>query len=296
MHSLADTADRFVPNPAFAPHLAHRAPPAGQWPPPWASAWGDDRHGLWAELEVSGSYAAACQRLRWIEPGTFLMGSPADEQERLDGEGPRHSVTLTEGYWLADTLCTQELWLAAVDGTNPSHFFHSNRGRNLPVESVSWDDVMERFMPGLQSMLPEGCKATLPSEAQWEYACRAGTSTAYAWGDEADESRANMGATQRTSDVRTYPANAWGLHDMHGNVFEWCLDEMRPYEERAEVDPVGAAGGGPCVLRGGAWCDRAGYARSAFRLRGVRGYRRRNFGFRLALRFKPSPEAGGPGA
>ncbi len=273
-------ADLFQPHPAFPPEVAHRAPPAGHWPPAWAVAWGDDRFGLWTDLEVGG----VVQRFRWIEPGSFLMGSPETEPDRRDREGPQHRVTLTQGFWLADTVCTQALWLAVVGGENPSDFKERD---DLPVENVSWDDVMKKFMPKLQALLPEGVEATLPSEAQWEYACRAGTLTAYGWGNKVNPRLANID-TRRTTPVKTYPANPWGLFDMHGNVLEWCFDGLRTYEDAEAVDPLGAVGDGPRARRGGAWNFRAGLARSAYRFGFKRGNRWYSLGVRVALRFKPS--------
>jgi formylglycine-generating enzyme required for sulfatase activity len=295
-----------LPHPARSPELAHRAPPADQWPPAWASAWGDDRYGLWAELELedrrlsdglelSGSSGKVVQRFRWIEPGSFLMGSPISEPERQRFEGPQHSVTLTQGFWLADTACTQALWLVVVGGRNPSGF---TGDLQLPVEQVSWDDVTRRFLPELQALLPADAVATLPTEAQWEYACRAGTTTPFSWGDTIHSGLVNYDGNhpynggpkgeyrERTVPVLTLPANNWGLHQMHGNVWEWCWDERRDYAESAMVDPTGAIGDGQRVLRGGSWHFLARIARSADRIISFRASRSNYFGFRVALRFK----------
>lgn len=234
---------------------------------------GVDEYGLFADL----SFNSVPQRFRYLPPGEFQMGSP-------DGEGngddpPRHLVTLTEGFWLADTPCTQALWLAVAGGGNPSKF---QEDAQQPVEQVSWDDVMQQFMPKLQALLPAGCEATLPSEAQWEYACRAGTQTAYAWGNQPDDELANMAQKiNKTTPVGTYPANSWGLFDMHGNVFEWCIDASRSYANQKAVSPPGAVG-----VRGGSWNFYAEYARSAFHLHGDRDRRLIYFGFRVALKFK----------
>ena len=127
------------------------------------------------------------------------------------------------------------------------------------------------------------------SEAQWEYACRAGAPTAYAWGDTPDFELANIeGKVGQTSPVSSYPANSWGLFDMHGNVFEWCFDAPRAYTGGETVDPLGAVGDGPRALRGGSWYGDARDARSASRFQHERGRRNVNIGFRVALRFKPS--------
>lgn len=300
-------AEPFALHPTFPPEVAHRAPPAGHWPPAWASAWGDDRFGLWADLQAG----RVVQRFRWIEPGSFLMGSPETELERSSVEGPQHPVKLTQGFWLADTACTQALWLAVVGGENSSDF---NGNDELPVENVIWNDVIEKFMPRLQALLQEGVEATLPSEAQWEYACRAGTQTPFSFGEQINPKQVNCDGDdpynnspkgayrEKTVPVKALPSNAWGLFQMHGNVWEWCFDERRTYAEGEAVDPLGPIGDGPRVLRGGSWISYARYARSAFRFEFGRGLRYRDLGFRVALRFKPSqgaePQgmgAGGPG-
>ena len=256
--------------------------------PAWARAWRVDTWGLAADMQIGGCKPT----LRYIEPGSFQMGSPPDEPGRGSGEGPRHPVTITRGFWLADTPCTQALWQAVMRGNNPSHFRDGPNAADCPVEQVSWDDV-QHFLKRLQALLPAGCEAGLPTEAEWEYAARAGSQTAYAWGDRPDAEKANMdNKLGRTTPVKQYPANAWGLHDLHGTVWEWCADARRPYRDRPEVDPSGGARGDTRVLRGGAWPSRAAYARAASRLRAPRGEAWPSNGFRLALR---SPSPGGPG-
>ena len=240
---------------------------------------GIDEFGSYLDLKIPSKRKSSnpvTQRFRWIEPGSFLMGSPETDSLREYDKGPQHRVVLTQGFWLADTACTQALWLAVVVGENPSRF---NGEDDLPVERVSWDSVMKQFMPKLQELLPAGVEATLPSEAQWKYACRAGTKTAYVWGDQVDAQLANMG-TGQTTRVKKYPANPWGLFDMHGNVFEWCFDSMRMYAEGEAA--------GPRALRSDSLIRKVWGARSAFRNRDERGYRYRRLGFRVALRFKPS--------
>jgi formylglycine-generating enzyme required for sulfatase activity len=152
----------------------------------WMSDQGKDHFGHWAELTVKG----VVQRLRWIEPGEFWMGSTNAEKRfglTLDDESPRHRVHLTKGFWLADTTCTQDLWQALV-GDNPSHF---KGNLNLPVEQVSWYDVTQKFLPAVSSALGLS-DLCLPTEAQWEHACRAGTETAYAFGDAIALSKADL--------------------------------------------------------------------------------------------------------
>jgi hypothetical protein len=133
-------------------------------PPAWADRWGHDAYGPWVTFRIGGVE----QRLRWIPPGRFWMGSPEDEEGRFDNEGPQHEVELTQGFWLFDTPCTQALW-QAVMAENPSHF----QGLNRPVENVSWDDC-QVFINKLNEQVSR-LRLRLPTEAQWEYACRAGT-------------------------------------------------------------------------------------------------------------------------
>ncbi len=134
-------------------------------PDRWTVTWAEDKFGIWSEVEISG----VIQRFRWIEPGTFQMGSPEDEPERESIE-TQHEVELTQGFWPADTACTQQLW-QAVTGEKPSRF----NGNDLPVEQVSWEDCQQFFKKANLEML--GLNLRFPTEAEWEYACRAGTTT-----------------------------------------------------------------------------------------------------------------------
>jgi formylglycine-generating enzyme required for sulfatase activity len=251
-------------------------------PHSWASAWGEDEHGIWTELELRG----VVQRLRWLAPGSFLMGSPADEPERYDDEA-QHEVVLTRGFWLADTACTQALW-QAVMGENPSRF----KGADRPVETVSWEDC-QRFLERINREVP-GLDLRLPAEAEWEYACRAGTKTPFWFGETASTDQVNFDGNypyaggakghyrQETVPVKSLPANSWGLYEMHGNVWEWCADWFGPYTEGRVVDPQGPETGGDRVLRGGSWRYFARFCRSAYRFWFEPGSRREDFGFRLA--------------
>ena len=254
---------------------------------------GLDSYGVFAEFGIESSGGEVVQRLRWIEPGVFWMGSPESEAERSDDEGPRHQVTLTRGFWLADTACTQALW-QAVMGDNPSHFEGDAR---CPVEQVSWDDV-ERFMRKLESLLP-GSEAGLPTEAEWEYACRAGTQSAFSFGEQITPEQVNYDGNhpyaggkkgqyrERTVAVKSLPPNAWGLYEMQGNVGEWCADGLRGYNALPQRDPVGlveTGGGARRALRGGSWLVFAWWARSAFRGAGTPGDAYLGLGFRLCLR------------
>jgi formylglycine-generating enzyme required for sulfatase activity len=222
--------------------------------------------------------------LLWVKPGTFEMGSPPSEKDREDYETP-HAVTLTDGYWLGKHEVTQSQW-EKVMGSNPSSF----KGGDRPVETVSWTEVTS-FCNKLTASeraagrLRAGMTYQLPTEAQWEYACRAGTKTAFSFGDSLTSGQANISSGPReTTDVGKYPANGWGFHDMHGNVWEWCADWYGDYPTGAARDPVGPAVGSARVLRGGSWDYTADYARSANRGRGLPAYSYYNLGFRLSLR------------
>ena len=283
------------------------------FPPACATAWGDDRYGLWCEITVKG----VVQRLRWIEPGAFWMGSTDEERVSfgvqgddwfknwIKNEAPRHRVVLTQGFWLAETACTQALWKAVV-GDIPSRFTGEP---DLPVEQVSWDDVATKFLPALNQQLTEA-EVLLPTEAQWEYACRAATKTAYHFGETITTDQVNFdgnhpppgGKTgvyrQRTVPVKALPTNSWGLYQMHGNVWEWCADARRSYTEESVTDPDGGQGGSDRALRGGSWFFEARWSRGAFRYDAPRDARIGIIGVRFALRsIEPGRQgAGGPGA
>jgi hypothetical protein len=171
-------------------------------------------------------------------------------------------------------------------GNNPSHF----KGADRPVETVSWSEVTS-FCEKLTELereadrLPPGMTYQLPTEAQWEYACRAGTTTDFAFGDELTEKDANSEKSMgKTTDVGKYPANAWGFHDMHGNVWEWTADWFLEFTSDAVSDPVGPTDGSVRVRRGGSWFHLANSANSAFRSRYDPAYRSEAQGFRLSLR------------
>jgi len=260
------------------------------FPETWAESNGQDRYGLW-----QGVYIEEIEiRFRWIPPGEFLMGSPPGEPERYDDEGPQHRVRFAQGFWLAETACTQALW-QAVMGENPSRF----EGEENPVENVSWNDA-KRFIEKINGLHP-GLELRLPSEAEWEYACRAGTTTRYWFGDEIDHSKANYGyKNEGTVSVKRYPRNPWGLYQMHGNVWEWCEDAWYSDYEGAPEDGQPWKTGGDqefAVLRGGSWFDVGGALRSASRSRARRGGRAGDFGFRLARGPElKSAQPGGAGA
>jgi formylglycine-generating enzyme required for sulfatase activity len=249
--------------------------------PAWASRKGSDAIGSWVEFTVEGRRGPVTQRLRWIAPGEFLMGSPDTEKGRFNDEH-QHPVLLTQGYWLADTACTQALW-EAVMCENPSRFKDDPRN---PVEQVGWNDITQEFLPRLNKLV-SGLNLTLPTEAQWEYACRAGTQTRYSFGDEINQGQVNFGAKRgKTVPVKELLANPWGLYQMHGNVWEWCLDELAAYPEGTVIDPVvhqdKKEEGRQRVLRGGSWIGNGRRCRSAFRRAFVPDERSYYFGFRLA--------------
>ena len=236
----------------------------------------------------------ATMTMIYVAPGSFMMGSPSTEEER-SGDETQHHVTLTKGYWLGETEVTQAQW-ESVMGDNPSRF----KGASRPVENVSWEDCQEFISKvNREARRQFGGDARLPTEAEWEYACRAGTQTAYSWGNSLNGDKANCdgnypyGTTikgtykQETVNVCSYSPNVWGFYDMHGNVFEWCQDWYGKYPSGAVTDPTGSASGGYRVLRGGSWNDLARFCRSAFR-RGFRpGLRSSYCAFRLACSALP---------
>ena len=235
--------------------------------PTWATQTGTDQYGKWSEFEIAG----VVQRMRWIEPTTFLMGSPDTAVDHCDDE-TQHSVTLTTGYWLADTTCTQELW-QSVMGTNPSQF---NTSEQNPVELISWNDC-EEFFTKVNQLQPN-LNLRFPTEAEWENACRAGTTTPFSFGDNITTDQANYDGNypyngakkgiyrKSTIGVTDLPCNQWGLYQMHGNVWEWCSDwHGDDYDINALVDPTGPAIGSYRVVRGGSWYGDARFLRAALR-------------------------------
>ena len=232
-------------------------------------------------------------KMIYVAPGSFTMGSPGLEEGRFDNE-TQHRVTLTKGYWLGKYEVTQRQW-ESVMGENPSRF----NGADRPVENVSWDDC-QRFIETVDAAVRRqfGGGARLPTEAEWEYACRAGTTTAYSWGGALNGDMANCdgrypcGTTvkgrhrQETSDVGSYSPNTWGFHDMHGNVWEWCQDWYGSYNGN-ENDPKGPASGDVRVLRGGGWLSYARFCRSALRSWRSPATRYNFCGFRLCCSSEP---------
>ena len=223
-------------------------------------------------------------RLRLIPPGEFDMGSPPTEAGRNASEA-LHRVRLTKPFYLAATEITQGQW-QAVMGKNPSFFV----GESLPVDTVSWDEAAE-FCRRLS--IREGATYRLPTEAEWEYACRAGTPTPFHTGATLSTSQANYNGQysygagkkgefrEETTPVGTFAPNAWGLHDLHGNVWEWCADWYGDYAPGPATDPVGPPAGQTRAVRGGCWINFPAVCRSANRGGTVPGSWNFNFGFRI---------------
>ena len=230
-----------------------------------------------------------------VPDGSFQMGSPDTEADRRGNEGPQHRVQL-QSFFIGQTPVTQVQWQVVAGWPKqqlelepqPSRF----HGANRPVERVSWHEAVE-FCRRLSART--GRDYGLPSEAQWEYACRAGSTTPFAFGETLTPELANYDWTetyasgpkgvsrQQTTEVGSFPANAWGLHDMHGNVWEWCLDPWHDSYTGAPADgSAWTAGGGTSrLLRGGSWLYRPAGCRSAYRNRNLPGNRNLNFGFRV---------------
>jgi formylglycine-generating enzyme required for sulfatase activity len=261
---------------AKAKAAAEEAARGPAWVQPWTTSYGQDAQGAWATASLSG----VTVKLRWCPPGTFWMGSPESEEGRFDDEGPRHEVQLTRGFWLGETPVTQSLW-EAVMGSNPSEF----QGAERPVEQVSWEDC-QQFLSKANVLQP-GLQLRLPTEAEWEYACRAGT-TGATWLGSNDAGTLNRiawyedNSGAETHPVRQKEGNPWGLYDMLGNVWEWCSDWRDDYSAGRAVDPAGAATGPERVYRGGSWFHGARYARAAHRSASDPGARFDDLGFRLA--------------
>ena len=195
-----------------------------------------------------------------IRPGTFLMGSTADEGK--DTEKPVHKVTITKPFYLGKHLVSQEQWQSVMH-TNPSQF----KGPKLPAETISWN-LCQTFASKLHEKIPDRT-FRLPTEAEWEYACRAGTTNEFSFGDD-DSKLGEYAWFSNNSDHQTHPVgmkkpNPWGLFDMHSNVKEWCQDWFGRYDAADATDPVGPASGIGRVWRGGAFDATVVQCRSARR-------------------------------
>ena len=218
----------------------------------------------------------------WIPAGSFMMGAQEDEQDARDDEYPRHRVTLDYGFWMGKYEVNQAQY-EAVTGENPAHDY--GVGDNHPVYNVSWDDIHGDFLDRIND------DYRLPSEAEWEYACRAGTDTRFYWGDDPDNEDIDEYAVyddndpNGTADVGTKRPNAWGLYDMSGNVWEWCEDWYHSDYTNAPSDGTAwlSPGGSFRVFRGGSFFDYVQDCRSAKRYFLIPRPRSRNLGFRLVL-------------
>ncbi|MBK8454034.1 MAG: formylglycine-generating enzyme family protein [Thiofilum sp.] len=276
----------------------------------WASAWGQDQYGLWQALTLKkpphlikgqdklryGDSAEVRYVFRWMPAGTFWMGTSASEKNRYETES-YHQVILTKGFWLSETPVTQELY-QLVMGSNPSFFSNIKNAAQTPVTKVSWLEA-KNFIERFNQLHPD-LKARLPSDAEWEYACRAGTTTPLYYGDTPDLAKTNYrgnnawqtwgeGALKTPNPVKNYPCNPWGLYDMLGNVWEWCEDIWREnLGIEAVTDPLITTEkiqdkGQSHVLRGGSYHEIGRGVRSAVRWREPAKTRRQYIGFRLAL-------------
>ena len=204
----------------------------------------------------------------WIEPGTYMMGSADSDRSKLTGEDPQHEVTISRGFWLGQSEVTQQQWESVMDD-NPSQYV----GPERPVERVTWYDAQE-FIHALNLAAGDSLYR-LPSEAEWEYASRAGTTTPWFSGDDEGElgdyawyaanNTAGGDPPVGTKPVATKLPNPWGLDDVHGNVFEWCQDWYGTYSAESQVDPTGPESGTSRVFRGGHFYGNGRAVRSAVR-------------------------------
>lgn len=272
------------------------------FPDPFAVEWGHDQYGTFQSFAVGN----VVQRMRWIPPGRFMMGSPIDEVGRFENE-VQHLVEISNGFWLGDTPVTQALWETVME-TNPSHF----KGASNPVETVNWTDCRQFMLRLNDDVL--GLDPRFPTEEEWEYACRAGTTTATWVGDveQVDthfvqwleniawyqgnsfydnikwQSRDDNKFRQGTHPVREKSPNSWGLYDILGNVYEYCSDKHVDYLDKIR----GIANDEGAMLRnvrGGSWRSRPRYVRAANRGEHPIAMGANDLGFRLARSAKPKP-------
>jgi formylglycine-generating enzyme required for sulfatase activity len=258
---------------------------------------------LWADKAASATgrrfYRTkefpAPTNMAFIPPGTFRMGSPTNEVDRSDNEGPQTAVIISRGFWMGKYEVTQGEY-EAVMGSNPSYFQPpaATANTNRPVEQVTWYNATNYCAALTQRERLAGRVATnavyrLPTEAEWEYAGRGWTSTRFSYGDDIGYTNlTNYAWYVDNSGDTTHPAgeklpNPWGLYDMHGNVWEWCQDWYGDYAGGIAVDPRGPDTGSLRVIRGGGWSGNAGYCRSAFRYFNYPGGRADFIGFRVVL-------------
>jgi formylglycine-generating enzyme required for sulfatase activity len=284
------------PKPLKAPFTKEQAKAAQE---AWAKYLGKK---VEEEIDIGGGLKMVFEL---IPPGTFMMGSPEEElklkgdDEAFDNEVPRHEVTITKPFYLGKCTVTQGEYVQLTGKANPSWFSASGDGRGavagletsrFPVEEVNWDDAVA-CASALKTKLGAGwVKARLPSEAMWEYACRAGTETRWHVGnrltsDDAHFGQSGEGKMNRTREVGGGAANGFGLYDMHGNVWQWCSSGYEKYPSAAQTDPEPIGDGWHRVFRGGSWKFSPRYCRPAFRYGslGIAEGRSYDLGFRLAL-------------
>ena len=253
----------------------------GPGKPAWAANYERDAYGPYAELVIDGQST----RLRWIPGGTFTIGSPESEAGRDPDEPQVPNMVITRGFWLADSECTQGLWLAVM-GSNPSRFARSTDWQDRPVDRVSWNDAND-FCAALPKKLGAAVTARLPTEAEWEYACRAGSSAAYStFAGPLDVAKLDeaawFGLRDGTRGVRRRAPNRLGLFDMHGNVWEWCRDKYGTYSAAETIDREGRQEE-TRVARGGSWADSERTLRAANRIALRPEMRTLYVGFRFAI-------------
>ena len=232
-------------------------------------------------------------QMLWVEPGTFTMGSPTTEAGRQSDREDEHNVTLTKGFYLGKYEVTQAQYEAVMTGNTDSLSATPSEwpnNPNRPVEKVSWADAqifLTRLNAQQSANIPAGWAYVLPTESQWEYACRAGTTTMYSWGNDINATRANYSVSglSQTRDVGYYAANPLGFFDMHGNVWEWTADWYQAAYPTGNpvVDPTGPASGSFWVTRGGAWSSVGSGLRSAKRHNSAPSNRYDYLGFRVGF-------------
>ena len=250
----------------------------------WQAKKGTDLKGIKLDVKLSNTQKIEFAEMAFIEGGSFMMGSPETEVKRDENE-VQHKVTITS-FYMSKYMVTQKQW-HDIMGTSPSHFGACEK---CPVEMVTYEEVQE-FIKKVNEKT--NLHYRLPTEAEWEYAARAGTSTVFYTGNNLTTKQANYNGNYpyngnpqgknltKTSPVGSYPPNAWGLYDMAGNLYQWCSDWFGPYDLNQTTDPTGAKKGDQRVIRGGSWFDLAQYCRSANRYSYMPAKKRYNIGIRL---------------